>query len=101
MHPRRRQTRTQTLYGVLTGKGNDSAPTQSMPTQTYPDGSSMFSADEADEKKPRQKLRKISSEGGNMSSKARQAFAGAPSPAMPGSFSRIDISTSSGEGAMF
>jgi hypothetical protein len=101
MHPRRRQTRTQTLYGVLTGKGNDSAPAQSVPSQAYSEDLSTFSADEADEKKPRQKLRKISSEGGNLNSKARQAFVSAPSPALPGTLPRADIPTSAGEGTMF
>jgi len=46
---------------------------------------STFSADEADgvKPKPRQKLRKSSSEGGTLNARARQAANAMPSPALP------------------
>jgi hypothetical protein len=83
--PRRRQTRTQAVFGGLIGKSNDSAPSPSMPTPNYYEEASTFSADEGDQNRwGRQKLRKSSSEGGNMNARARQVFAATPSPALPG-----------------
>lgn len=76
INPRRRQTRTNTIFGsVFSGKGGpgeEPMPAPS-PTQQYQDEDySTFSADETDSKPPkaRQKLRKISSEGGNLSGRA-------------------------------
>jgi hypothetical protein len=100
MHPRRQQTRAQTLYGALTSRSNDSTSPQPISPQSQPGNISTFSADES-EKKPRQKLRKISSEGGNLNSRARQALAALPSPAMPSTVSRVDLPMQSGEGTMF
>lgn len=93
INPRRRQTRIQTMVGVFSGnKSSDSVPTMPsyMPQQSPIEDHSTFSADESDVKKPR-KLRKSSSEGGNLHSRARQIASADPSPAMP----------SSGQGGMF
>jgi hypothetical protein len=84
MDPRRRQTRTPTIFSGLMGRGNEASSTTSLPMQGYYEESSTFSADEADTKpKGRQRLRKISSEGGNLNARTRQAFAATPSPAVP------------------
>jgi hypothetical protein len=63
---------------------------------------STFSADEGDEKpRSRQKLRKSSSEGGNLSARARQATLTSPSPAMPGAFPADGSPPHPIEGGMF
>ena len=98
MNPSRRRGRigtgsstTHTLISTLTSRINDSkvdlaAPQSARPS--LPEERSTFS-DDADTKKPsplkpRHKLRKVSSEGGDMSAKARyQALMSAPSPALP------------------
>ncbi|KAF7508785.1 hypothetical protein GJ744_008662 [Endocarpon pusillum] len=98
MNPSRRRGRigtgsstTHTLLSTLTSRTNDSkvdlaAPRSARPS--LPEERSAFS-DEADTKKPsplkpRHRLRKVSSEGGDMSAKARyQALMSAPSPALP------------------
>ncbi len=98
MNPSRRRGRigtgasaTNTLLSTLTSRINDSkvdlaGPQSARPS--LPEEPSTFSG-ELDAKrpsplKPRHKLRKVSSEGGDMSSKARyQALMSAPSPALP------------------
>lgn len=79
----RRQTRA--MFGGLRGKKDDLSDIQTMPAATQStEEMSTFSADEGDSKpKPRVKLRKSSSEGGNLNAKARQAVLAQPSPAMP------------------
>ncbi|KAI9729407.1 MAG: hypothetical protein M1818_008536 [Claussenomyces sp. TS43310] len=84
INPRRRQTKTQTMFGVLTGRSVESLPTPSLPMHAYPESFTNFGADEDDAvKKPRQKLRKSSSEGGNLNARMRAAFNAQPSPALP------------------
>ncbi|KAL8801292.1 MAG: hypothetical protein Q9182_004557 [Xanthomendoza sp. 2 TL-2023] len=93
LNPRRK--RTQTLLQAL-GRLDQSHPVPSShtpPSKTdpYHEGST-FSADEGGHpRKPRHKLRKSSSDGGNLNTKARQQAIMAPSPAVP-SFPR-NIST--------
>ncbi|KAL8811308.1 MAG: hypothetical protein Q9200_001891 [Gallowayella weberi] len=85
LNPRRK--RTQTLLQAL-GKLDQSHPVPSshtLPSKTdpYHEGST-FSADEGGHpRKPRHKLRKSSSDGGNLNTKARQQAMMAPSPAVP------------------
>jgi hypothetical protein len=83
MDPRRRTTtRTQTMFNGLMGRGNETASTPSLPTGAYFEETSTFSADEAEHKpKARQKIRKISSEGGNLNGRTRQVY-GIASPAV-------------------
>ncbi|KAL8726538.1 MAG: hypothetical protein Q9181_006013 [Wetmoreana brouardii] len=83
-----RRTRTQTLLQAL-GRLEHSHPvpsshhTQPIMTNLYQERST-FSADDGERRpKPRHKLRKSSSEGGNMKLKARQQAMMAPSPAVP------------------
>lgn len=84
MDPRRRQTRTPMMFNNLMGRGSEASSTTSLPVQGYYEETSTFSADEADTKpKGRQKLRKISSEGGNLNARTRQAFTATTSPAVP------------------
>jgi hypothetical protein len=82
VNPMRRQTRG--MFG-LRGKKDDMGEVQPMPAATQStEEMSTFSADEGDSKpKVRQKLRKSSSEGGNLNARARQAAIAKPSPAMP------------------
>jgi hypothetical protein len=70
------------------GKKDEHEHMHSLPAATQStEEMSTFSADEGDSKpKMRQKLRKSSSEGGNLNARARQAAIAAPSPAMPGTF---------------
>ena len=98
MNPARRRGRvgtststTHTLFSTLTGRANDSKSDLAGPLSarpSLPEERSNFS-DEGEDKKPapfrpRQKLRKVSSEGGGMNAKARyQALMAAPSPALP------------------
>lgn len=81
VNPMRRQTRM--MFGIR-GKKDD-GEVQPMPAATQStEEMSTFSGDEGDSKpKPRQKLRKSSSEGGNLNARARQAAIAQPSPAMP------------------
>jgi hypothetical protein len=83
---------THTLLSTLTGRANDSKANLGGPLSARPalplEERSNFS-DEGDDKRsapfrPRQKLRKVSSEGGDMNAKARyQALMAGPSPALP------------------
>jgi len=85
INPRRRQTRIQTMVGVFSSsKSSDSVPTLPPHSTQYSpvEDQSTFSADENEMKKPR-KLRKSSSEGGNLHMRARQLASTQPSPAMP------------------
>ena len=84
VNPRRRQTRA--IFGnLIHGKKEEYDEIHSMPSATQStEEMSTFSADEGDYKtKNRQKLRKSSSEGGNLNARARQVAQGAPSPAVP------------------
>ncbi|KAF4637779.1 hypothetical protein G7Y89_g298 [Cudoniella acicularis] len=88
VNPMRRQT-TRGMFGALRGKRDEYDEVQPMPAATQStEEMSTFSADEGDSKpRLRQKLRKSSSEGGNLNARARQAAFAKPSPAMPsGSF---------------
>lgn len=81
-NPRRK--RILTLRQAL-GRGEkpELSPSSAIRGNPYPERSN-FSADEREEKpKPRQRLRKISSEGGNMNARARQHALGAPNSAVP------------------
>ncbi|KAG5301734.1 hypothetical protein I7I48_01846 [Histoplasma ohiense] len=108
MNPRRRrQTTTQTLINAF--KGSDrhdqpaipsSNPTSPMDEQKHhnfhhQNHQSVFS-DEEKRPRPRQKLRKISSEGGNLNAKARQQLLNNSSPALPQVPKKVPM-----EGGMF
>ncbi|TVY65693.1 hypothetical protein LSUE1_G010262 [Lachnellula suecica] len=82
VNPMRRQTRV--MFG-LRSKKDDGSEVQPMPAATQStEEMSTFSADEGDSKpKVRQKLRKSSSEGGNLNARARKEVFAQPSPAMP------------------
>ncbi|KUJ20727.1 uncharacterized protein LY89DRAFT_547074, partial [Mollisia scopiformis] len=84
VNPRRRQTRG--MFGL--GRKDDYEEQYSIPAATQSsEEMSTFSADE--DSKPKNKvgkLRKSSSEGGNLNARAREVARAAPSPAMPGSF---------------
>lgn len=87
INPRRRQTRTQTMFGVFShhrGQQNESPLASPLLAQFPTEDISTFSADD-EEEKPRfgRKLKKSSSEGANMHQRAKQAAIVAPSPAMP------------------
>ncbi|MCJ1370849.1 hypothetical protein MMC20_002062 [Loxospora ochrophaea] len=86
LNPRRqRTTTTQNIFTAFAK--NDKIETIPLPTaRSQPAGEelSTFSADESDPRpKVRHKLRKTSSEGGNMNARARQHAMMAPSPAVP------------------
>ncbi|KAI9766441.1 MAG: hypothetical protein M1840_006548 [Geoglossum simile] len=86
LNPRRRRlTTTQTVFSAF-GRGDRNDPPPPMPIVEVPppEERSTFSADE-DSSRPkiRTKLRKSSSEGGNLNARARQQAMMAPSPAMP------------------
>ena len=83
VNPRRRQTRA--IFGTLMGKKDEYDEIHSMPSATQStEEMSTFSADESESKpKIRQRLRKSSSEGGNLNARAKQAAFAAPSPAVP------------------
>ena len=84
VNPRRRQTRA--MFGF--GKKEEPEDLQSLPAATQStEDMSTFSADEGDSKsKLRQRLRKSSSEGGNLHVRARQAAIAVQSPALPSGF---------------
>ncbi|KAF9885668.1 hypothetical protein FE257_012650 [Aspergillus nanangensis] len=85
MNPRRRrQTTTQTILGAIKGEKSDSQYAPSMASGISAAEHSTF-LDEGDPRpKSRQRLRKTSSEGGNLNARARQqAMAGAAHPAVP------------------
>lgn len=96
MHPSRRRGRlgtgpntTYTLISTLTGRANDGKADLAAPRSAGPSEERHPFSDEGDTRKPapqkpRQKLRKVSSEGGDMNAKARfQALMTGPSPALP------------------
>lgn len=99
VNPRRRQTRA--IFGF--GKKDEYDDMHSLPAATQStDEMSTFSADEGDSKpKIRQKLRKSSSEGGNLNARARQAVIAAPSPALPSGFHGNGSPPRPYEGGMF
>ncbi len=100
VNPRRRQTRAMFGFG---GRKDEIESMHSLPQATQSsEEMSTFSADEGDEKpRSRQKLRKSSSEGGNLSARARQATLTSPSPAMPGAFPADGSPPHPIEGGMF
>jgi hypothetical protein len=74
----------------------------SPPTVTPTEDRTTFSDDGESKPKSRQRLRKTSSEGGNLNARARQAIFAAPSPAMPEpSPISADAPAKSVEGGMF
>jgi hypothetical protein len=89
MDPRRRQT-AKGMFSSWKAKKDELAisspttPTPPLLAQGHDDANT-FSADEADRGKGRvrQKLRKTSSEGGDLNGRARQAMKAVPSPAVP------------------
>jgi hypothetical protein len=85
------------------GKKDEYDEIHSMPSATQStEEMSMFSADEGDMKsRTRQKLRKSSSEGGNLNARARQAAQAAPSPAVPAFPAGAGSPPRLGEGGMF
>ena len=99
VNPRRRQTRA--MFGF--GKKDEYEEMHSLPAATQStEEMSTFSADEGDNKpKVRGKLRKSSSEGGNLNARARQVAISAPSPAMPGNFQGNGSPPRPYEGGMF
>jgi hypothetical protein len=100
VNPRRRQTRA--IFGTFMGK-KEYEEIHSMPSATQStEEMSTFSADEGDLKpKTRQKLRKSSSEGGNLNARARQVAQAAPSPAVPAFPTGAGSPPRPGEGGMF
>ncbi|KAM3086800.1 hypothetical protein ACMFMG_000921 [Clarireedia jacksonii] len=100
VNPRRRQTRT--MFGAFIGKKDECDEMHSLPGATQStEEMSTFSADEESIPKSRQRLRKSSSEGGNLNAKARQVAYNAPSPAMPSFPAGVGYSSTAGEGGMF
>jgi hypothetical protein len=101
VNPKRRQTRA--IFGTLIGKKDEYDEIHSMPSATQStEEMSTFSADEGGLKsKYRQKLRKSSSEGGNLNARARQAAQAAPSPAVPSFPTGSGSPPRLGEGGMF
>jgi hypothetical protein len=101
VNPRRRQTRT--IFGTLIGKKDEYDEIHSMPSATQStEEMSTFSADEGESKpKIRHKLRKSSSEGGNLNARARQVALASPSPAVPAFPTSSGSPPRIGEGGMF
>ena len=82
---RRRQTTTQTIWGAIKGGEKQETPAP-MPTppSDYAEEQSTFSDEGEKRSRPRHKLRKTSSEGGNLNARARQqAMSSSNSPAVP------------------
>ncbi|EPE29048.1 hypothetical protein GLAREA_00206 [Glarea lozoyensis ATCC 20868] len=80
VNPARRQPRG--MFGLR--RKDDYEEVQPMPQATQStEEMSTFSDDGEPKSRNRQKLRKVSSEGGNLNAKARQAASAKPSPAMP------------------
>ncbi|TVY90083.1 hypothetical protein LAWI1_G008879 [Lachnellula willkommii] len=100
VNPMRRQTRR--MFGL---KKDSDGEVQLMPAATQStEEMSTFSADEGDSKPKSRKLRKSSSEGGNLNARARQAVNAQPSPAMPSATfpaSRGDSPPRAVDGGMF
>ena len=101
VNPRRRQTRA--MFGAIMGRKDDDEEVHSLPSATQStEDMSTFSADEGEFKpKVRVKLRKSSSEGGNLNARARQAATATPSPAMPSFPNVSDSPPPPVEGGMF
>lgn len=79
----RRKTRAMFGFGKKEDDDVHSLPSAAHSTEEM----STFSDDGGESKpKPRQKLRKSSSEGGNLNARAKYAAIAAPSPALPGTF---------------
>ena len=96
MNPRRRrQTTTQTILGALKGFEKNDAAVLPPPNNKPVAEASTFS-DEDKRSRPRQRLRKTSSEGGNLNAKARQQAMMASSPALPRFPKQVPV-----EGGMF
>jgi hypothetical protein len=75
------------MFNGLMGRKEESEGLHSLPAATQStEEMSTFSGDEDDKPKQRGKLRKSSSEGGNLNARARQIANATPSPAMPGTF---------------
>ncbi|KAI9856003.1 MAG: hypothetical protein M1813_009328 [Trichoglossum hirsutum] len=85
LNPRRRRlTTTQTVFGAFSRSEKNDHPPPVPIAEAPPEERSTFSADEESSRpKLRAKLRKSSSEGGNLNARARQQAMMAPSPAMP------------------
>ncbi|WEW59069.1 hypothetical protein PRK78_004537 [Emydomyces testavorans] len=83
MNPRRRRpTATQTILGAFKVSDKADASTMPLPSAKSAEEQSTFS-DEDKRPRHRQRLRKTSSEGGNLNAKARQQVMMAKSPAIP------------------
>lgn len=94
----RRKTRAMFGFGKRDEHDEYFLPTAAQST----DEMSTFSDDGEPKPRVRQKLRKSSSEGGNLNARARQAIAAAPSPAMPELTPNKGDGTPTGvEGGMF
>ncbi|EEH44074.2 uncharacterized protein PADG_00363 [Paracoccidioides brasiliensis Pb18] len=100
MNPRRRrQTTTQTFLSAFKGSDyhrHDQSPMPYSNPTTPNIEQSIFSDEEKRPPRPRQRLRKISSEGGNLNAKARQQLMNSSSPALPQYPRKVPM-----EGAMF
>jgi hypothetical protein len=86
VNPKRK---TRAMFGF--GKKDELDDIHSLPAATQStDDMSTFSADEGETKqKPNRKLRKSSSEGGNLGARAKQAAITDPSPALPSNFQPV------------
>ncbi|KAE8148036.1 hypothetical protein BDV25DRAFT_23350 [Aspergillus avenaceus] len=85
MNPRRRrQTTTQTILGAIRG-GSEKHESQYAPSiaSSSMEEYSTFSDEGEDRPRTRNRLRKTSSEGGELNAKARQQIMAGPPPAMP------------------
>lgn len=94
INPKRKQTRTQTMFGGVFGRSADALP----PAQQH---HADFENTEKIGGRVRQKLRKSSSEGGNLNARAHAAFIASPSPALPGQAVTTTKQGESLEGNMF
>ncbi|ESZ96299.1 hypothetical protein SBOR_3354 [Sclerotinia borealis F-4128] len=85
VNPRRRQTRA--MFGAIMGKKDSSEYLErneiSLNTQSSEEMSTFSDEEVKPKEKQKQRLRKSSSEGGNLNVKAREKAYNAPSPAMP------------------
>lgn len=94
VNPRRK---TRAVFGFGRKEGLSDYPL----SPTTPSDDRTFSDDGEPKPKPRQKLRKISSEGGNMNARARAAIFAAQSPIMPDLTPISDRPAARTEGGMF
>ena len=97
VNPRRRQTRAIFGFGKKDEQDEYSLPSATQSTEEM----STFSDEGESKPKIRQKLRKSSSEGGNLNARARQAAIAAPSPALPSGFQGNGSPPRPYEGGMF